>query len=74
MFKTKDKDSKLKLIDFGLSRSYYKTENNLDLLGKLVRMKTYAGTAFFVAPEVIRENYNQSCDMWSAGVILYIML
>jgi calcium-dependent protein kinase len=27
-----------------------------------------------MAPEVIRKQYNNSCDLWSAGVILYIML
>ena len=74
MFKSNDKESKLKLIDFGLSRSYYHYDDSLGLLGKLVRMKTYAGTAFFIAPEVITHNYTELCDMWSAGVILYTML
>lgn len=74
MFKNNEKDCKLKLIDFGLSRSYYKFENSLGLLGKIVRMQTYAGTAFFIAPEVITHNYTESCDIWSAGVMLYIML
>ena len=37
-------------------------------------MQTRAGTAFFMAPEVITRNYSKACDMWSAGVILYIML
>ena len=62
----------VKLIDFGLSRSFYKMETS----GKdaLLRMKTKVGTAFFMAPEVIRKDYSNSCDMWSAGCILYIML
>jgi len=62
----------VKLIDFGLSRSFYKIENT----GKdtLMRMKTKVGTAFFMAPEVILKDYTNSCDMWSAGCILYIML
>jgi len=74
MFGSSDKDANLKLIDFGLSRSYYKIDSNAGIIGNVVRMKTYAGTAFFIAPEVIMHDYTESCDMWSAGVMLYIML
>ena len=74
MFKSKDEEANLKLIDFGLSMSYYKMEHEGDPKWNLVRMKTRAGTAFFMAPEVISHDYTESCDMWSAGVILYIML
>ena len=37
-------------------------------------MTTRAGTAFFMAPEVLEQNYSNGWDMWSCGVILYIML
>ena len=73
MFTSKDEDTAcLKLIDFGLSRSFYQ-ENSA---GKkaMLRMQTKAGTAFYMAPEVIKGNYSYSCDMWSAGWILYVML
>ena len=35
--------------------------------------QTY-GTAYYIAPEVINGNYNEKCDIWSIGVIMYILL
>lgn len=37
-------------------------------------MKKTIGTTIYMAPEVVNGNYNEKCDIWSAGVILYILL
>ena len=57
-------DSCLKLIDFGLSKVIEGDKN----------LKGAVGTTFYMAPEVITGNYNEKCDIWALGVILYIML
>ena len=57
-------DSCLKLIDFGLSK-VMDGDNTL---------KGTVGTTFYMAPEVITGNYNEKCDIWACGIILYIML
>lgn len=61
---TKDSDSPLKIIDFGLSKEY---DNN-------DKMTTKAGTPYYISPEVLKGKYDESCDIWSAGVILYILI
>jgi calcium-dependent protein kinase len=37
-------------------------------------MKSFIGTLYFVAPEVIKEKYDSNCDMWSIGATLYMLL
>jgi len=39
-----------------------------------VGMNTKAGTAYYVSPEVLTGIYNIKCDIWSIGVILYMLL
>ena len=62
MFKSKSNDSDIVLIDFGMSLK----------ISKPVREKV--GTAGYVAPEVLDGFHDFSCDMWSLGVILYIVM
>ena len=56
-----EKDNIIKVIDFGLSQN-----NN--------KLKSKVGTAYYVSPEVLRGNYTEKCDIWSVGVILYLLL
>lgn len=57
-------ESPLKLIDFGVSAS-------LSASGSL---REAIGSVLYMAPEVFTHDYNEKCDIWSAGVILFIML
>lgn len=57
-------DGSIKLIDFGIS---IKLEPGKSLSNRM-------GTPFYMAPEVIVGSYDQKCDIWSCGVILYIFL
>jgi calcium-dependent protein kinase len=57
-------DMAIKLIDFGAAN--YLQGNELLTLS--------IGTPYYIAPEVIAKQYNEKCDIWSCGVILYILL
>merc|ERR1712226_1001612 len=62
MFATPGEDSSIRIIDFGLSRH------------DVGVMKTKVGTPYYIAPEVLNEEYTKSCDIWSIGVIAYMLL
>ncbi|CAH2078317.1 unnamed protein product [Thlaspi arvense] len=64
LLSSKDEDAMLKATDFGLSVFIEE--------GKVYR--DIVGSAYYVAPEVLRRSYGKEIDIWSAGIILYILL
>lgn len=54
----------LKVIDFGMSTLF----NDCEILGKAY------GSPHYIAPEAISSSYTPKCDIWSCGVILYVIL
>ncbi|KAK9810447.1 hypothetical protein WJX72_010861 [[Myrmecia] bisecta] len=61
---TQEDNAALQLADFGLS-TYFKPGQ---------KFKHIVGSAYYVAPEVLRKDYGFEADIWSLGVILYILL
>merc|ERR1711972_330688 len=66
IFSTKEPIEKsiLKIIDFGLSCSFKEQQV----------LQTKAGTPYYVAPQVLAGKYNHLSDLWSCGVIMYVLL
>lgn len=64
LYESKRDDSPLKIIDFGTSKHY----------NPETKMNQKFGTPYYIAPEVLRRKYTEKCDVWSCGVILYILL
>ena len=54
----------IKVIDFGLA-NYFERDK---------KMKEIVGTPYYLAPEVIDGEYTQACDLWSIGVITFMLL
>ncbi|CAH1448282.1 unnamed protein product [Lactuca virosa] len=64
LLSSKDENSMLKATDFGLSVFIEEGKVHRDIVG----------SAYYVAPEVLRRSYGKEIDIWSAGVMLYILL
>ena len=54
----------IKVIDFGTALMFNSDQQFQDTIG----------TPYYIAPEVLNKSYSKECDLWSTGVILYILL
>ena len=54
----------IKIIDFGTAKIFERKKNEKEIIG----------SSYYIAPEVLKKNYNEKCDNWSVGVILYMSL
>lgn len=54
----------IKIIDFGVAKRFVAGQ----------KMYTSVGTPFYVAPQVLHGEYTESCDLWSCGILTYILL
>lgn len=64
IFTDKSIEKQIKLIDFGFSRAYLEGDT----------MSAFVGTSYYIAPEVLAGRYTAASDLWSLGVIAFMML
>ena len=64
LYLNKNENSPIKVIDFGMSKKF--THEKF--------MNEKVGTAYYISPEILQGKYDEKCDIWSAGVILYIII
>ena len=87
LFSTENPMSPIKIIDFGFSvfmdknneksKEDKKDKDNENTDPKKFgfrRLKSKVGTLYYISPEIIKGNYDEKCDIWACGVILYILL
>ena len=66
LLETQDEDSPIRLADFGLARRH--------LHGIDQNMSKFRGTVYYMSPELLECNYSSPSDVWSIGVVAYILL
>lgn len=64
LLESRSAKANLKVIDFGASALYSESKS----------LNSRFGTSYYIAPEVLKKRYNEKCDIWSCGVIMYILL
>ena len=82
LFANESEDSPIKIIDFGLSVLLGKKDVNKETTNEVndlkkygyKRMTTKVGTVYYMSPEILKGSYDEKCDIWACGVILYILL
>lgn len=65
---TKGRDAQIKLIDFGHAKKFEIDSETPVLFTKM------AGTTYTMAPEVFKGEYDERCDIWSIGIVCFIIL
>jgi calcium-dependent protein kinase len=65
LYENESAEAKLKLIDFGFSKIWVDPTS---------RMHQMCGSVAYVAPEVLNGSYTDKCDLWSLGVIVFMLL
>jgi len=63
LYDNAEKNNPLKVIDFGLSKHF-----------KVHKLTSRVGSVHYISPEVLQNAYTEKCDIWSGGVMLYLLL
>jgi calcium-dependent protein kinase len=79
LFSTDKANSTLRLIDFGESARLEYDENGkpkplTEIVGTVNFIFLINPKPFYIAPEVLKQNYSEKCDVWGCGVLMYICL
>ena len=64
LLESNEENARIKVIDFGTSQIFNQSK----------KMTVKIGTPYYIAPEVLSQSYTEKCDVWSCGVILYILV